>query len=78
MSSQLVFFLYWLSLAALLFYPVSRLIFVMSVRRLQKKLNRNLEAEEMLGQKRRARVLAVLVAMGASIFYNIQTIGWPQ
>ncbi len=78
MSSQLVFFLYWLSLSALLFYPVSRLIFVLSVRRLQKKLSRNLETEEMLGQKRRARVLSVLLVMGVSFIYNIQTIGLPQ
>ncbi len=77
MSPQLEFFLWWLLLSALLFYPVSKLIFVLSVRRLQKKLGRYLEAEELLGQTRRARVLSVLLVMGISFIYNIQTIGLP-
>ena len=77
MSPQLTFFLWWLLLAAMLFYPVSKLIWVMSVRRLQKKLGRSLDDEELLGQKRRARVLAVILVMIVAFIYNIQTIGLP-
>jgi len=78
MSRELAFFIWWLLLSALLFYPVFKLIWVLSVRRLQKKLARELDAEEMLGQKRRARVLAVLLVMFFSFLYNIQTIGLPN
>ncbi len=78
MSRELAFFIWWLLLSALLFYPVFKLIWILSVRRLQKKLARELDAEEMLGQKRRARVLAVLLVMFFSFMYNIQTIGLPN
>ena len=77
MSPQLTFFLWWLLLAAMLFYPVSKLIWVLSVRRLQKKLGRSLDDGELAGQKRRARVLAVILVMIVAFIYNIQTIGLP-
>ena len=78
MSPQLAFFLWWLLLSAMLFYPVSKLIWVMSVRRLQKKLARQLDEQELLGQKRRARVLAVFLVMTFAFIYNLQTIGLPS
>ena len=71
-------FMFWvLLLAALLFYPVSKLIWVVSVRRLQRRLQRELSEEEVQGQLRRARVLAVFVALMFSWLYNVNTIGLP-
>ena len=64
-------------LAALLFYPVYRLILVLSVRRLQRKLARDLDDTEMKAQINRARVLSVLVCMLFSFLYNMQTVGLP-
>ena len=77
MNPTLHFAIWWVLLAVLLFYPVNRLIWVMSVRRLQKKLRRDLEETELKGQRNRARVLAVLLCLGFSFLYNIQTIGLP-
>ena len=48
---------YWLSvlvLAALLFWPAAKLVWVLSVRRLERKLGQALSAEERLGQRNRA------------------------
>lgn len=66
-----------LGLAALLFYPVSKLIWVVSVRRMQRKLERELSEEELQGQRRRARFLTVPVVLTFSWLYNVNTIGLP-
>ena len=44
-------------LALLLFFPVSKLIWVLSVRRLQRRLARELSPEELNAQLKRARIL---------------------
>lgn len=77
MNPVLFFALWWLLLAAALFYPVSKLIWVLSVRRLERKLARALDAAEIAAQRRRARVLAVVLCLGFSFLYNIQTLGLP-
>ena len=77
MTQSTFFIVSWLVLAALLFYPVNKLIFVMSVRRLSKKLARDLNEEEVTGQRNRARVLAVILVLGFSFLFNIQTVGLP-
>lgn len=74
---MLNFALWVLGLAALLFYPVSKLIWVVSVRRLQRKLERELSEEELQGQHKRARIIAVPVVLAFSWLYNINTIGLP-
>lgn len=68
------FILWVLILAALLFYPVSQLIWVVSVRRLQRKWGRELSPQELQGQLNRARVLAVLVVLAFSFLYNFNTL----
>ena len=78
MPTETLTFWFWvILLAALLFYPVSKLIWVVSVRRLQRKLSRELTAEELQGQLRRARVLTVFLVLLFSWLYNISTIGLP-
>lgn len=64
-----------LVLAVLLYFPVTRLIWVMSVRRLQRKLGRELSELEIQGQKNRARVIAVIVVLLFSYLFNFSTVG---
>ena len=76
--NQIAFFtLSWVVLAALLFLPVNRLIWVMSVRRLERRQKRRLEEAEREAQLRRARVLAVIVVLAFSLLFNLQTVGLP-
>ena len=77
MSQSAFFTLSWVALAALLFLPVSRLIWVMSVRRLERKQQRRLEEAERRTQLRRARVVAVFVVLTFSFLFNLQTVGLP-
>ena len=68
---------YWLwviALTAALFLPVSRLIHVFSVRRIQKKLQRHLSQEEIDGQKNRAYVIAAFVCLLFSLLFNFRLI----
>ena len=63
------------ALTALLFFPVSRLVWVLSVRRLERRTKRRLEADERLGQRRRARFIAFLVVVVFSALFNMQFAG---
>ena len=74
---MLNFILWILVLAALLFWPMSKLVFVLSVRRLQRKLARALDEKEIAGQMNRARVISVFVSLLFSFLYNLNTIGLP-
>jgi cobalamin synthase len=65
-------------LALLLFFPVSKLVWVLSVRRLQRKLQRELSEEEIKGQKVRARFIAVLIVLVFSSLFNLSLIGLPK
>ena len=69
--------LWVLLLAALLFWPMSKLIWVMSVRRLQRKLDRELDEQEIAGQMNRARIISVFVSLTFSFLYNLSTLGMP-
>ena len=74
---MLNFILWVIVLAALLFWPMSKLVLVLSVRRLQRKLARELGEEEISGQMNRARVISVFVSLLFSFLYNASTIGLP-
>lgn len=69
-GSQLYLTVSVLVLAALLFIPVTRVIWMMSCRRLHRKLDRELTDTEMQGQKQRARVVALIVVLVFSYFFN--------
>ena len=71
------FLLSVLVLAALLFFPISKLIWVMSVRRLQRKLNRELKETELAGQMTRARFVSIFVSLLFSYLFNLNMIGIP-
>ena len=66
-----------LVLTALLFFPVSKLIWVLSVRRLQRKLGRELDEAESQGQAKRARFIAVLLCLPFSYLFNLNPLGMP-
>lgn len=66
---------YWLSvlvLAVLLFWPVSKLVWVLSVRRLERKLGQALSPEERHGQRNRAWLLAAVLCLVFSLLFNYQ------
>jgi hypothetical protein len=65
---------YWVSvvvLAGLLLWPVAKLVWVLSVRRLERRLGHPLSAREQQGQRGRAWFLAiVLCSIIAALFNN--------
>ncbi len=61
-------------LALMLFFPVSKLVWTLSVRRLQRKMDRELNPEEQQGQKIRARFLSLLLVIGFSWLFNLQLV----
>jgi divalent metal cation (Fe/Co/Zn/Cd) transporter len=66
---------YWISvavLAVLLFWPVSKLVWVLSVRRLERKLGQPLSEPERLGQRNRAWLLAIVLCGIFSALFNYQ------
>lgn len=77
MSQQLWFLISVMVLAALLFIPVSKLVWVLSVRRLQRRSGRELSEVELEGQLRRARVIAVFVTLIFSFLFNANMLGLP-
>ena len=64
-------------LAFLLFFPVSKLVWTLSVRRLQRKLQRELSPEEIQGQLSRARFIAIFFSLIFSFLFNNWLIGIP-
>lgn len=64
-------------LAVLLFFPISKLVWVISVRRLQRKLQRELSDAEVQGQRARAQFIAVFVSLAFSLTFNVNLLGWP-
>lgn len=65
-------------LAVLLFFPVSKLIWVWSVRRLKRKLGHELSQDELSGQLTRARFIAMIVCLIFSLLFNINIVGIPS
>ena len=77
MSQELYFTIMVLLLAGLLFLPVSKLIWVLSVRRLQRRSGRTLSDTEIDGQLKRARLIAVFVTLIFSFLFNANLLGMP-
>ncbi len=62
-------------LAALLFVPAAKLIWVLSVRRLERRTRQRLSEAERRGQLRRARVIAAVVTVLFAALFNGQVLG---
>ena len=72
---------FWMSvvvLAVMLFFPASNLIWVTSVRRQQRRLSRELDNNELQGQKNRARFIAFFVCLLFSFLFCLNIIGMPK
>ena len=65
-------------LAVMLFFPATNLIWVASVRRQQRKLSRELDANELQGQKKRARFIAFFICLLFSFLFCLNIIGMPK
>jgi len=74
---MLYFLLSVFILALLLFFPITKLIWVISVRRLQRKLKRELNESELAGQMTRARFISIFVSLLFSYLFNLNLIGLP-
>jgi len=74
---MIVFILWVLLLTVLMFWPVSNLIWTVSVRRKQKKLQTELSEDEIRAQKQRARFISVIICFVFSILYNLSRLGVP-
>lgn len=77
MSPVVIFWFWVLLLTALLFIPVTNLIYVFSVRRQQRKLKTELGPDELAAQKQRARFVAAVICFLFSFFFNVARIGFP-
>lgn len=64
-------------LALLLFFPMSKMIWVLSVRRLQRKTGKELTEQELQGQLTRARFIAIFISLLFSFLFNTQIVGIP-
>jgi hypothetical protein len=74
-SSQAYFIFSVLLLAGLLFFPTSKIIWLLSARRLQRKTGRELSPQEIAGQRQRARFIAVFLVLIFSYLFNLNLLG---
>lgn len=77
MNESVFFSLSVVVLAALLFVPVTRLVWVLSVRRLERKTSTVLDETERAGQLRRARLVALILVILFSLLFNLAMLGAP-
>ncbi|MDH3640436.1 MAG: hypothetical protein OES09_18530 [Gammaproteobacteria bacterium] len=75
MSQTTAYWLWVIALTLALLYPAGKLIWVISVRRLQRKLQRELTDEEIDGQKGRAYFIAIVVCSVFSMLFNFRLLG---
>lgn len=66
-----------LLLAAMLFFPVAKLIWVLSVRRLERKTGQKLSQTEIQQQLQRARFVSVFLCLLFSFVFNLSLLGMP-
>lgn len=77
MMETALFVFYVALLAAMLAYPVSRWIWALAVRSLQRHYGRELSEAEVAEQKRRAWRLTAVICPAFSFLFNLSTVGWP-
>lgn len=77
MNESVFFTLSVVVLAALLFVPVTKLVWVLSVRRLERKTGTALDETERAGQLRRARLVTLILVILFSMLFNLSMLGAP-
>ena len=73
MPSELFYLLSVTFLAILLYYPVNKLIFILSVRRYEKKIGKTLSDEELRGQLIRSRFITIILIIFFSSLFNLNS-----
>ncbi len=58
-------------LALLLYYPVNKMIFVLSVRRLERRIGNQLNDDQKKGQLKRSRFISIILILCFSCLFNI-------
>ena len=58
-------------LALLLYYPVNKMIFVLSVRRLERRIGKQLNDDQKIGQLKRSRFISIILILCFSFLFNI-------
>ena len=70
MAPQLYQLVSVLILAGLLYFPVNNLIWMVSVRRLHRRLGKELTPQEIAGQRNRARLISIILVLCFSYLFN--------
>ncbi len=78
MVAQYVWFIGWSALLAImLFFPVSKLVWTLSVRRQERKQSRKLDDTELSGQRQRARFITFFLVVVFALMFNVNIFGFP-
>jgi len=78
MSDEYLWFFGWSGLlAAMLFFPVTKLVWTLSIRRQQRKLQRVLDETEVAGQMKRARFISFILVVAFAMLFNGNIFGFP-
>jgi Na+-translocating ferredoxin:NAD+ oxidoreductase RnfD subunit len=78
MVPQYVWFFGWsVLLAVMLFFPVSKLVWTLSVRRQERKRKRKLDDAELSGQMQRARFITFFLVVVFALMFNANIFGFP-
>ena len=72
MSSGTFYILSVIFLSVLLYFPVNKLILVLSIRRLEKKTGQLLSESERKGQLNRSRLISIILILIFSCLFNIE------
>ena len=72
MSSEMYYILCVVLLSALLYFPVNKLILVLSIRRLEKKIGQSLSDDERKNQLNRSRFISIILILIFSCLFNIE------
>jgi Na+-translocating ferredoxin:NAD+ oxidoreductase RnfD subunit len=78
MVAQYVWFFGWSTLlAVMLFFPVSKLVWTLSIRRQERKQKRKLNDSEVTGQMQRARFITFFLVVVFALMFNVNIFGFP-
>jgi hypothetical protein len=72
MPSKIFYLLSVILLSILLYYPVNKLIFILSVRRFEKKIGNTLNDKELKGQLVRSRFISIILIIIFSSLFNLK------
>jgi Na+/H+ antiporter NhaC len=76
MSSEMYYILCVILLSALLYFPVNKLILVLSIRRLEKKIGQSLSDDERKNQLNRSRFISIILILIFSCLFNIEILNF--